>query len=89
MSPTQTKEAPSEPKVYPPGNAMTWATHPWATVAWTAPASARPDRRVRPHLALVGPVPPPRAPRQAHVGGLPRAEGGVERGVARAELAAA
>jgi hypothetical protein len=44
---------------------------------------------VRPHAALVGPVPPPCAHRLAHVRGLPRAEGGVERGVARAELAAA
>jgi hypothetical protein len=43
---------------------------------------------VRPHLALVGPVPPPRAHRPSHVGRLPRAEGAVERGVARAELAA-
>ena len=43
---------------------------------------------MRPHLALVGPVPPPRAERLAHPGCLPRAEGGVERGVVRAELAA-
>ena len=38
---------------------------------------------------MIGLVPPPRAHRLAHVGRLPRAEGGVERGVARAELAAA
>jgi hypothetical protein len=48
-----------------------------------------PAGEVLPHAALVGAVPPPRADRLAHPGRLPRAEGGVERGVARTELAAA